>query len=79
MKSNNQLLDWLYFILNIVEGSVSTYVLVYVQVKFTIDGDFMPIPESSLRSAIKENYSNGKFSSELTLAQVNFNQHLLIL
>ncbi|XP_052137293.1 uncharacterized protein LOC127755642 [Oryza glaberrima] len=40
------------------------------QVKFTIDGDFMPIPESSLRSAIKENYSNGKFSSELTLAQV---------
>uniref|UniRef100_A0A0E0MFW4 DCD domain-containing protein n=1 Tax=Oryza punctata TaxID=4537 RepID=A0A0E0MFW4_ORYPU len=40
------------------------------QVKFTIDGDFMPIPESSLRSAIKENYSNGKFSSELTLTQV---------
>ncbi|KAF0896346.1 hypothetical protein E2562_021881 [Oryza meyeriana var. granulata] len=40
------------------------------QVQFTIDGDFMPIPESSLRSAIKENYSNGKFSSELTLTQV---------
>ncbi|KAB8115406.1 hypothetical protein EE612_055854, partial [Oryza sativa] len=40
------------------------------QVKFTVDGDFMPIPESSLRTAIKENYSNGKFSPELTLVQV---------
>lgn len=40
------------------------------QIKFTIDGDFMPIPESSLRTAIKENYSHGKFSPELTFAQV---------
>jgi len=30
----------------------------------------MPVPESSLRSAIKENYSKGKFSSELTSTQV---------
>lgn len=44
--------------------------ILFVQVKFTVDGDFMPIPESSLRTAIKENYSNGKFSPELTLVQV---------
>lgn len=40
------------------------------QVKFTIHGDFMPIPENSVRSAIKENYSRGKFTPELTFAQV---------
>lgn len=53
--------------------------ILFVQVKFTVDGDFMPIPESSLRTAIKENYSNGKFSPELTLVQVRLNHHLLIL
>ncbi|KAI5013522.1 hypothetical protein ZWY2020_035775 [Hordeum vulgare] len=40
------------------------------QVKFVIDGDFMPIPESSVRSAISENYSRGKFWPELTFTQV---------
>ncbi|CAM0882090.1 unnamed protein product [Alopecurus aequalis] len=40
------------------------------QVKFTIDGDFTPIPESSVRSAIRENYSRGKFRPELTFTQV---------
>ncbi|PAN42826.2 hypothetical protein PAHAL_8G193200 [Panicum hallii] len=42
------------------------------QVKFMIDGDFMPVPESSLRSAIKENYFKGKFSPELTATQLSF-------
>lgn len=40
------------------------------QVKFRINGDFMPLPEKSLRSAIKENYVNGKFSPELSSTQV---------
>lgn len=36
-----------------------------------IDGDFMPLPENSLKSAIKENYFKGKFSPELTSTQVS--------
>ncbi|KAL6890260.1 hypothetical protein ACP4OV_009023 [Aristida adscensionis] len=40
------------------------------RVKFKIEGDFMPLPESCLRSAIKENYRKRKFSPELTYTQV---------
>jgi hypothetical protein len=45
-----------------------------VQVKFKIDGDFMPIPESSLRNAINDNYFNGRFNPELTATQVSMDQ-----
>jgi hypothetical protein len=45
-----------------------------VQVEFMVDGDFMPVPESSLRSAVKENYFKGKFSPELTATQVSLNK-----
>uniref|UniRef100_A0A453MAS2 DCD domain-containing protein n=4 Tax=Aegilops tauschii TaxID=37682 RepID=A0A453MAS2_AEGTS len=39
------------------------------QVKFMIDGDFMPVPGKIVRYTIKENYP-GKFLPELTFAQV---------
>ncbi|XP_044399976.1 uncharacterized protein [Triticum aestivum] len=38
------------------------------QVKFMIDGDFMPVPGKIVRYTIKENYP-GKFLPELTFAQ----------
>ena len=44
-----------------------------VQVKFKIDGDFMPLPESSL-SAINDNYVNGMFNPELTGTQVSMDE-----
>ncbi|KAM3279543.1 hypothetical protein ACQJBY_046732 [Aegilops geniculata] len=39
------------------------------QVKFMIDGDFMPVPGKTVRYTIKENYP-GKFLPELTFTQV---------
>lgn len=48
----------------------------HFQVKFKIFKECLPIPESSLRYVIKENYTGAKFKQELSGKQVSYLSHI---